>query len=44
MASLRDAHVLVTDDRLRPDAGAVLSENVGELVLAPVAAVGTGTG
>ena len=44
MASLRDAHVLVTDDRLRPDARALLSESVGELVLAPVAAVGSGTG
>jgi DeoR/GlpR family transcriptional regulator of sugar metabolism len=44
MASLRDADVLVTDDRLRPDARALLSEHVGELVLASVAAVGTGTG
>jgi DeoR/GlpR family transcriptional regulator of sugar metabolism len=44
MASLRDAHVLVTDDRLRPDARTLLSEHVGELVLAPMAAVGTGTG
>ena len=44
MASLRDADVLVTDERLRPEARALLSEHVGELVLAPVAAVGAGTG
>jgi DeoR/GlpR family transcriptional regulator of sugar metabolism len=44
MASLREADVLVSDDRLRPEAGAVLSEHVGELILAPVAAVRAGTG
>jgi DeoR/GlpR family transcriptional regulator of sugar metabolism len=44
MASLRDAHVLVTDDRLRADARTLLTEQVGDLVLAPIASVGTGTG
>ena len=38
MAGLREADVLVSDDRLRAEARAVLTENVGELVLAPVAA------
>jgi DeoR/GlpR family transcriptional regulator of sugar metabolism len=37
MASLRDADVLVTDDRLRPEARALLSEHVRDLVLAPFA-------
>ena len=40
----RDADILVTDDRLRPEARALLSEHVGELVLAPVATVGARTG
>jgi DeoR/GlpR family transcriptional regulator of sugar metabolism len=44
MASLRDAHILVTDDRLRADARTLLSEHVGELVLASVASVRTETG
>jgi DeoR/GlpR family transcriptional regulator of sugar metabolism len=44
MASLRDADILVTDDRLRPDARALLSEHVGELVLAPASSVRAGTG
>jgi DeoR/GlpR family transcriptional regulator of sugar metabolism len=44
MASLRDADVLVSDDRLRPEARTLLSELVGELVLAPVAAVGARAG
>jgi DeoR/GlpR family transcriptional regulator of sugar metabolism len=44
MASLRDADVLVTDDRLRPDARALLSELVRELVLAPLAADRAGMG
>jgi DeoR family transcriptional regulator, fructose operon transcriptional repressor len=44
MASLRDADVLVTDDRLRPDARALLSELVRELVLAPLAAERAGMG
>jgi DeoR/GlpR family transcriptional regulator of sugar metabolism len=43
MASLRDADILVTDDRLRADASLLLAEHVGELVLAPVSAVRTGT-
>jgi DeoR/GlpR family transcriptional regulator of sugar metabolism len=38
MASLRDADILVSDDRLRADARELLAEHVGELVLAPVAA------
>jgi DeoR/GlpR family transcriptional regulator of sugar metabolism len=38
MAGLREADVLVSDDRLRAEARAVLAEQVGELVLAPVAA------
>jgi DeoR/GlpR family transcriptional regulator of sugar metabolism len=44
MASLRDADVLVTDDRLRPDARALLSEHVRELVLAPLASDRAGIG
>jgi DeoR/GlpR family transcriptional regulator of sugar metabolism len=44
MAGLRDAHVLVTDDRLRPEARAVLSEHVGELVLAPIGSAKAETG
>lgn len=44
MASLRDADILVSDERLRAEARAVLSEYVGELILAPVSAVRAGTG
>ena len=44
MACLRDADVLVTDDRLRPEAQAVLSEQVGELILAPLPAIEAGSG
>src|SRR3954454_15516523 len=44
MASLRDADLLVTDDHLRPEARALLSEHVRELVLAPLAADRAGIG
>lgn len=36
IAALGEADVLVTDDRLGPEARATLSEHVGELIVAPV--------
>jgi DeoR/GlpR family transcriptional regulator of sugar metabolism len=43
MAELRDADLLVTDERMRPDDRAALGEHVRELVVAPLAAARTGT-
>jgi DeoR/GlpR family transcriptional regulator of sugar metabolism len=36
IARLGDAHVLVTDDGLRPEARATLEEQVGDVIVAPV--------
>ena len=35
MAHLSEAHVLVSDDGLAPDAQSVLTEHVGRLIVAP---------
>jgi DeoR/GlpR family transcriptional regulator of sugar metabolism len=37
IARLDEAHVIVSDDGLSPEARAILGEHVGEVIIAPVA-------